>query len=612
MRALTFFVLLLLSSVNTSFAQEKDSLKMAEAFTNALRSPDKKDQYLKEALAVKQLRKSKSTDELYAYLNARYLFFSGQFDASESVVLTHLEANPKSEGKAKFYNILGARSAMDKDLKKAISWYEKAIESFEAKGDKKGSALVKSNVANIFFSLSDFESAYKYMSEAHKGLKQFNDSTNMPIILGILSISEARTGRYKMASKHANETLDLAQRFNIPKGIALGHLACAEVAYSEERYLEAIVYYKRTDSVATLIGSANLIHLAHVGMLTNYISLNDFKSAKEIGEKALGELASVPNKTTEFTIRKKLAKAYAGLNDFEKAYEFKQQADSIYTKTSSLKNKEYINELLIRHDTERKENQLKIERKENGLKEAQLTKQGWILFALALVLLIAILVFIGYRNVQKNKLKYIRAEQEKELMRALIDGEENERQRVANELHDGLASDLTGIKMILSQSEVALPEGVLSALTRVHEETRRISHNMSPLNLEKLGLVSALSNFSQENSSAATRIEFYSSKEHINIEPIEHAVLMYRIAQEFIQNALKHANCSIIDVQLMVHEHELTINIEDNGQGFDVASESSSFGLMNVRKNIELLKGELEIDSRPQKGTVVFISLPLT
>jgi tetratricopeptide (TPR) repeat protein len=100
---------------------------------------------LKEALAVKQLRKSRSTDELYAYLNARYLFFSGQFDAAESAALKQLKVDPKSEGKAKFYNILGARCAMRKDYKKAISWYEKAIENFEAKGERKGSALVKSN-----------------------------------------------------------------------------------------------------------------------------------------------------------------------------------------------------------------------------------------------------------------------------------------------------------------------------------------------------------------------------------------------------------------------------------------------------------------------------------
>jgi len=611
MRALALLLVCFFGLAFHSTAQESDSLKIAEAFNKALAIPDKKEVYLKEALAVKQARKSTYTDEMYVYLHARYLFLTGQFDAAEVIVSKQLKAHPKSTRKGKLYNIMGTIATMRQDYKTAISWYEKAIQNYELKGEAKGAALVKSNIANIFFSLSDFESAYKYVNQAYTELKPFNDSINMPSILGILSISEAKTGRYKLAAEHAEETMEAAVRFNNKNGIALAQLALAEIALSEKRYEDAIVLYQRTDSVAMLINNVNIVHLAHVGLLSNYARLKDFKNAKIIGEKALEELKFVANKTTEYSIRKNLSEAYAGLNEFEKAYILRRQADSIYTETSSIKNKEYINELLIRHDTQRKESQLKIERNENLIKEAKLTQQSWILLALTLGLLIAILIFIGYRNVQRNKLARLQTEQEKELMRALIDGEEKERERVANELHDGLASDLTGIKMILSQSEEKLPEGVLNALSRVHEQTRRISHNLSPLNLEKLGLVSALKNFCQENSTKATGIQFYSSKESIDIQPIEHAILMYRITQEFIQNALKHADASAIDVQLMVHDSELSIHIEDNGRGFDVASKEASFGLMNVKKHVDLLKGELTIDSRPQKGTVVFISLPL-
>jgi signal transduction histidine kinase len=135
---------------------------------------------------------------------------------------------------------------------------------------------------------------------------------------------------------------------------------------------------------------------------------------------------------------------------------------------------------------------------------------------------------------------------------------------------------------------------------------------LSPLNIEQFGLVNALRNFAQENSNQTTQIQFYSSTDNITIEPIEHATLIYRISQELIQNALKHASCSTIDVQLIAHDKELTINIEDDGVGFDVDAKSSSFGLSNIRRQVELLKGEFTIDSRSQKGTVVFISLPLT
>lgn len=610
----TFVIFLcFISFFSFGFAQNADSLKIANAFTKALTSPGEKEAHLKEALEISQRSKSETTKDNYAYLHARYLFFSGQMDEAEKKAIKQLKKHGDvSQKSAKYFNILGTINSMKHDYKKAISWYEKSIAIFDKSEDAKGAALVQCNIANIFFGLSDFESAYKHVRVAYNSIKPFNDSINFPNIAGVLSISEAKTGRYKSASKHAKETLAFSEGANNKNGIALAYLALAEIALSEKKHAEAIVQYQRTDSVSTLVNNRNFAHLAHVGLLSNYISLKDFQRAKAIGEIALEELNSIPNTTTEYTIRKNLSEAYAGLNDFQKAYIFRHQADSIYAETSSLKNKEFINELLIRHDTERKESDLKIERKENLIKQTKLTQQGWILVALSLALLSATLVFIGYRNVQRNKMSRLKTEQENELMRALIDGEEKERERVANELHDGLASDLTGIKLLLSQSEEKLPDGILSALSRVHEQTRRISHNLSPLNLEQLGLVSAIKNFTQENSTAAVPIQFYSSKEHIEIEPIEHAILIYRITQELIQNALKHAECSKINVQLVIQEKELIINVEDNGRGFDLAAQSTSFGLMNINKQVGLLKGEVSIDTRPQKGTVVFISLPLT
>lgn len=612
MRVAFLFLLFWLLISNLTFGQNQDSVKIAEAFTKALTDPEGKDRHLKDALEVKEKKKSKYIDDVYAYWNARYFFYTGQFDEAEKVVQDQLEAAPKAKDKAKFYNILGTVNTMRRDYKTAIGNYEMAITDYNKNDNLKGAALVKINIANIFFSLSDFESAYKYSSQARKELIPFNDSVNLVNVLGILSISESRTNRYEEAEKHANKTLELSKETNNKTGESLAFLALGEVALEKRKYDLALDYYRRTDSVAILTRNVNLSHLSKVGMLTVYVTLKNFEAAQTIGEQLVLELNQIPNRTTEYVIRKKLAEAHAGLGNYERAYELKRTADSIYKATSSLKNKEYINELLIRHDTERKENALKIERKENQIKEAQLTQQGWILFALALVLIIAVLIFLGYRNAQRNKLSRLKTEQENELMRALIDGEERERERVANELHDGLASDLTGIKLILSQSQEKLPEGVLNALSRVHEQTRRISHNLSPLNIEKFGLVNALRNFTQENSNQTTQIEFYSSSDQVIIEPIEHATLVYRISQELIQNALKHASCSTIDVQLIARENELTINIEDDGIGFDVASKSTSFGLSNIRKQVELLKGECTIDSRSQNGTVVFISLPLT
>lgn len=606
---LIFFVLILHSTAVSG--QQSDSIRIAKAFTNALTDPQNTSNYLKEAQLIKQTKKSHFINDVYAYWKARYLVFSGQYDLAERTVQQRLKQKITPAESAKFFNILGAICSMRQDYKTSISWYEKATDAFEKSGDKKGRGLVNNNIANIFFSLSDFESAYNYAKEAYRDLEGTNDSTNIPNVLGVLSISEAKIGRYSDATVHAKQTLILSKRYHNLVGESLAHLALGEIAMSKKRHKEAVLHYQKTDSIASSINNGNFIHLAHVGLLSNYTALKDYANAKLVGEKALAELAFVPNTTTEYIIRKQLSDVYAGLNDFKLAYRFGRESDSIYKVSSSVKNKEFINELLIRHQTSRKESQLKIEQKENLVKEAQLTKQAWFLLALGLLLLIALLIFFNYRIRQRNKLNTLRSNQDKELMRALIDGEEKERERVANELHDGLASDLTGIQLILGQSKEAIPEGVLEALSRVHEQTRRISHNLSPLHLENLGLVRALHTFTTENSNDQTTIHFFSSQASIQLQPLEHGIIVYRMAQELIQNALKHAEAKTISVQLIQHENQLTVHVEDDGKGFDPRSVDATFGLMNIKKQVALLEGELSIDSQQGNGTVVFISLSL-
>ncbi len=611
MRKFTLFFFLLLLHSQAVFGQSSDSIRIAKAFTNALTDPQKKADYLKEARLIKQVKKSDYINDVYAYWNARYLVFSGQYDLAEKTVQQRLKQKITPTEAAKFYNILGAISSMRQDYKTSISWYEKATDAFEKSGDKKGRGLVNNNIANIFFSLSDFESAYSYAKEAYRDLEGTNDSTNIPNVLGVLSISEAKIGRYNDATKHANQTLSLSKRYNNLVGESLAHLALGEIAMSKKRPKEAVMHYQKTDSIASSINNGNFVHLAHVGLLSNYAALKDYVNAKLVGEAALEELKFVPNTTTEYIIRKHLSDVYAGLNDFKLAYRFRRESDSIYKLTSSIKNKEFINELLIRHQTSRKESQLKIEQKENLVKEAQLTKQTWFLFALGLMLLLAVLIFFNYRIRQRNKLNTLRSNQDKELMRALIDGEEKERERIANELHDGLASDLTGIQLILGQSKETIPNGVLDALSRVHGQTRRISHNLSPLHLENLGLVRALRTFTTENTTERTKIHFFSSHESIQLQLMEHGIIVYRMAQELIQNALKHAEASSISVQLIQQENLLTIHVEDDGKGFDLTKMESTFGLMNIKKHVALLNGELSIDSQPGNGTVVFISVDI-
>jgi tetratricopeptide (TPR) repeat protein len=180
MRAVLLLSILFICTTQSVFGQKKDSIRIAEAFTKALSDPTNKDTYLKDALQIKNKANNDYIEDVYSYWKARFFFYTGQFDEAEKVANTYLKKHPKAKSKAKFYNILGTVHTMRQDYKKAIASYEDAIDEFDKNDNAKGAALVKSNIANIFFSLSDFESAYKYSSQALKELEPFNDSLNMP------------------------------------------------------------------------------------------------------------------------------------------------------------------------------------------------------------------------------------------------------------------------------------------------------------------------------------------------------------------------------------------------------------------------------------------------
>ena len=578
----------------------------------ALADGANKDSHLKKAKTVFEKNRSKKITDIYRYWEARYLLSTGQFGASRKVIDKHIaKYDSLAQECGKFYNLLGSMFSLERDYKSAILYFQKTIAIYEHHDQEKNAAFIKSNVANIFFSLSDYESAYKYLDEAHTTLASDPDSVYFPTIIGLLSVSEVKLKNMKSAKKHALEALSVSENLNHAQAKSLAHYALGEIALEEKKLDAAIIEFTKAQSVAVLAHDANMTHLTNVSLLTALTEKGDFKAARTYGETAFKELSVVPNTTAEYSIRKNLSKAYAGLGDFKNAYYFGRTADSLYKETASIENKEYINNLLIKYETAQKESDLLIEQQKNLTNQIQLRKQGWFMFALTLSLVLAILVFFIARNYQKNKLKTLSILQEKSLMRAVIDGEERERKRLASELHDGLASDLTGIKMMLNQHK-DVSQKVLDALTNAHENTRRISHNMSPLHLEQLGLIGALNAFVQENSSEQMEIRLFALAEHIDLGSPDKNLLAFRMCQEFVQNAQKHSSATETSLQLSINHNDLNITIEDNGKGFNPSETSTSFGLSNAKSQVALLNGEINIDSSLGNGTVILISIPIS
>ncbi|ACU61726.1 ATP-binding protein [Chitinophaga pinensis] len=254
-------------------------------------------------------------------------------------------------------------------------------------------------------------------------------------------------------------------------------------------------------------------------------------------------------------------------------------------------------------------------------------RQFQVLLLLAIVVVLSLIVAISVMRLQYRKkiadrretgyqaeLKRIEKEKQLSNYTALMEGQEQERRRMARDLHDGLGCRLSAIKLGLSRIPVAnspqeFPlQQVIDQLDASIRELRWISRNMMPESLLTLGLQEALKDLCSSVMSPQLRLVYNA----YNIDPalpLSTQTMIYRMIQEIITNAVKHANATTILLQCSQEEYSFFITIEDNGRGFDTNShQSDGIGLKNIRNRVDYFHGNLHIESSPE-GTIINIEL---
>ena len=327
------------------------------------------------------------------------------------------------------------------------------------------------------------------------------------------------------------------------------------------------------------------------------------------------------------------SQTYAKLGNFKSAYKyhtlFKQMDDSLFNAEQTV----IVQGLEEKYQAEQRENrnlELKAEVSENQRlleqnKRDILEKNAQIYFLIGSVGLL-ILLFIVFRYGNRKRRELLQAqletsekEREAESLRSMISGEELERKRLARELHDGLGSHLASVKMLVEAIQNDIPEVKDSELHQKAErmldeacqEIREISHNLMPGTISRYGLEQSIQDMCI-NLQQSTDLQI-SCMLHIDRDIDESTqVSMFRIVQELLRNTVKHAQAKELIVQVQTDPDQISLTVEDDGIGYqDSNDKSDGIGLMNVRSRVELLKGSLDIDSRPGKGTSIYICIPL-
>ncbi len=328
-----------------------------------------------------------------------------------------------------------------------------------------------------------------------------------------------------------------------------------------------------------------------------------------------------------------MSNSHEKLGNIREAYHLQQQYTAL---NDSLHDAEMVSRI---HDLEQKfeakDKEAQIMRLNQQMQVQRLRAQRTRFLAILLgaaILLVVGVSLAGYNIFRKKqliakqqaelleqKMEKMKQDQQISIFAAVLEGQEQERKRLAIDLHDGLGGSLSSIKLKLSKTvqdingqakESELPT-IVNQLDHSIDELRRIARNLMPETLLKYGLAAALRDFCKGLESDAVKISFQAYGLRNDV-PKTTQIMVYRIVQELVTNALKHANASHILAQCLQDGQHLSITVEDDGRGLDTTATSqqpSGMGLSNVRNRVAYLGGKLDIQSEQDVGTTVNVEL---
>ena len=510
------------------------------------------------------------------------------------------------QGKAISYTIIGGCYSEKGDMLNASKYIKEAYQLNIALGDKRQIASSAQNLAEIELKNKNYRNALTYSNIGVNGLKEIN------VVINLIGAYITRAKIYIATKdfKQAEEDLKLA--FALSKS---GNYKAQE---------------KRSIETLALLKAAEGNHAEAFETIIKANSLND-SLLNEVNSKQINELRTkyeTDKKQQEIEFLNQKSK-FQELSIFNKNLEIDKQMLSIKNQKLDINNK---NLKIIKNENDIKQKLLETREQKQKIKslhqqsiihQLQLKQRNIFLgIILALFFTGSIISYLFY-NQKKLKAK---AELQKEInnqqelaARAVLNAEERERRRIAGDLHDGVGQILSAAlmnmnglfkKLKLTPEENLQAQQTLALVNDSYDEMRSISHQMMPNALIKAGLSSAVKEFLNKIDKDIIKInlETVGLKQRIN-EQTE--TVLYRIIQETVNNVIKHSGANKLDIILIKDEDGISATIEDNGKGFDKGKlKKDGFGISSIYSRVAFLKGTVDIDTAPGKGTLISIHIP--
>lgn len=468
-----------------------------------------------------------------------------------------------------------------KEYKKAFTYYKKANEIYQILKDDFGSAVTYGNMGSVLIDLSEYKKAIFYSDKAKNIYSQIKYERYIPYTISNIGIAQ-----------------DSLKNFNV----------------AEKNYSTAIALHKKYGNTYEVVNMYNILTKC-------LIKQKKYKQALEIATESKPFLEQANSIKLNSLHYNNLASLFSGLENFEKAFYYSQKF--IETKDSLFKNEKTkaVFELEAKYENEKKEKLLIKKEIETKNKSTAIT---------ILIILVSCIILVSALLYRQQRIKNKQIIKENQLKEALLEIEnqnklQEQRIIIARDLHDNIGAQLTFIissidnlkYFDLAKNQILSKYDQISGFTKntITELRDTIwAMNKNEINWEDLEI--RINNFINQAQIATKGITFKIENNSNTGSNLKFSSLqgmnLYRIIQETINNAIKHANCSVITLQIDWQKPIFKLAIKDNGIGYNQEVNLEGNGINNIKKRAEEIEGVLTIFSKQNEGTKILVELTLT
>jgi len=508
---------------------------------------------LKSRVALEQSIKNKNND----LIANSYLIIASNFDELTEPLkalhyynlgLYYINKTSNYTLKKQFYNNLGNIYCFDKkQYDKGIYYYKKSLQQSQKILDQKQTFLTKLNITWAYFDIGKFQEGLPYLQYINKYNPIFGSETSIVALYMLNGMYYNSTNENEKADGCFQKAIEFGTKGNEKSDLSFAHLE-----YSK------------------------------------------FLNKINEPQKAYNNLCAYNKINDELNIEEKLNKAnIVGIN--LEIDHYKREIDKIET---NYKNKEGI------------------------LIEEQSKNKKIVIIVLFILICSIISFYYFFQNIhlkQKNKLKDVQSKIQENIINASIDGQEFERKKISTFLHDNISALLSSAGLhlnVFTSQQKTQPEEISKTkkiLEEAHKQIRNLSHELMPSLLVRFGLLFSLEDLCEKTSNSRIKIAFHSPIKIKKRYNKDFEMKLYFIIAELINNIIKHSNANHASIIVEETTSSLIIHVTDDGAGFknNQFETYEGFGINQIRARINNMKGEFIINSAPNRGTTIYLKVPI-